>query len=202
LVAVGENGWTLPIPVTRSAAGWRFDVAAGADEMRTRRIGRNELSAINAVYAYHDAQREYAERDHDGDGELEYAQRIVSTPGEQDGLYWAALEGEDTSPLGPLFGLEEPGTGYHGYRFRILTRQGKDAPGGAYDYLRDGSMSAGFGLIAWPVRYGDTGIMSFMVSHDAVAYEADLGPETDAAARAIQAFAPSSPWSRLGEENQ
>ena len=147
--------------------------------MRTRRIGRNELSAMQATLAYFDAQREYALKDRDGNGVLEYAQRFASTPGKYDGLYWAA-RGKDASPLGPLFAKRRSrkGPGYHGYHFKILKAQGKDAPGGAYDYIVGGRMRSGFALVAWPVRYGDTGVMSFMVSHDGTVVEKDLGPDS------------------------
>lgn len=193
-LVVGPGGWTLPIPIVQGPAGWRFDTRAGAEEMRTRRIGANELAAMQAALAYYDAQKDYASADRNGDGVLEYAQRIVSTPGKKDGLYWAALPGEPESPLGPVFGDDRPGDGYHGYRFRILKAQGKGAPGGAYDYVIGGRMRAGFALVAWPIRYGDTGVMSFIVSHAGRVYEKDLGPNTDAVARAMTRFDPDSSW--------
>jgi hypothetical protein len=197
-LGVGTGGWTLPIPIVRSASGWRFDPRAGAEEMRTRRIGRNELDAMQAALAYGDAQREYAQADRDGDGVLEYAQRLISTPGRKDGLYWAVLPGESDSPLGPLFADEAPGSnGYHGYRFRILKAQGPNARRGAYDYVIKGRMVAGFALVAWPVRWGDTGIMTFMVSHDGQLYEKNLGPNTDAIARGITRFDPDSTWQKV-----
>ncbi|MEJ8827337.1 DUF2950 domain-containing protein [Variovorax humicola] len=194
LLAVGDGDWTLPVPIVKGDAGWRFDPRAGADVMRTRRIGRNELSAMQAALAYFDAQKEYAQRDHTGDGVLEYAQKFVSSPGRHDGLYWPDTTGQGQSPLGPLYVSQKPGEGYHGYRFRILTAQGKAASGGAYDYIIGGRMRSGFALIAWPVRYGDTGIMSFMVSHEGVVYEKDLGSGTEAAARAIKRFDPDAGW--------
>jgi len=184
----------LPVPIVKGDAGRRFDPRAGADVMRTRRIGRNELSAMQAALAYFDAQKEYAQRDHTGDGVLEYAQKFVSSPGRHDGLYWPDTTGQGQSPLGPLYVSQKPGEGYHGYRFRILTAQGKAASGGAYDYIIGGRMRSGFALIAWPVRYGDTGIMSFMVSHEGVVYEKDLGSGTEAAARAIKRFDPDAGW--------
>jgi hypothetical protein len=196
-LAVGAEGWTLPIPIVKRGDGWRFDTRAGAEEIRARRIGANELAAMQAALAYYDAQKEYATADRNGDGVLEYAQRIVSTPGRKDGLYWAALPGEPESPLGPVFGDERPGDGYHGYRFRILKAQGKSAPGGAYDYVIGGRMRAGFALVAWPARYGDTGVMSFVVSHSGQLYEKDLGPNTDAIARAMTRFDPDSTWQRV-----
>ncbi len=170
-LAVGPDDWTLPIPIVEGKGSWRFDARAGADEIRTRRIGRNELTAMQASLAYYDAQKEYATADRHGDGVLQYAQRIVSTPGMKDGLYWAELPGEDESPLGPVFGDAKPGDSYHGYLFRVLKAQGPNAPGGAYDYRIKGRMTTGFALVAWPLRYGDTGVMTFMVSHDGRLYQ-------------------------------
>jgi hypothetical protein len=196
-LSVGADGWTLPIPIVKQGDGWRFDTRAGAEEIRVRRIGANELAAMQAALAYYDAQKEYATADRNGDGVLEYAQRIVSTPGKQDGLYWAALPSEPESPLGPVFGDDRPGDDYHGYRFKILKAQGKSASGGAYDYVIGGRMRAGFALVAWPARYGDTGVMSFIVSHSGQLYEKDLGPNTDALARAMTRFDPDSTWQRV-----
>ena len=194
LLAAGDGDWTLPIPIVKGAAGWRFDTHAGADMMRTRIIGRNELAAMQAVLAYFDAQKEYARVDRDGNGVLEYAQKFASSPGKHDGLYWPDAPGQDRSPLGPRYGGGNAGEGYHGYAFRILKGQGKDAPGGAYSYVYGGAMRSGFALIAWPKRYGETGVMSFMVNHDGVVYEKDLGPATDAAARAMNVFNPGPGW--------
>jgi hypothetical protein len=196
-LAVGAQDWVLPIPMIEEKGVWRFDTRAAVDEIKTRRIGRDELATMQAVLAYYDAQKEYARADRNGDGVLEYAQQIISTPGKQDGLYWAALEGEEPSPLGPQFGESKPGAGYHGYQYRILTAQGTKAPGGAYDYIIKGRMVAGFALIAWPVKYDDTGVMSFVVSHDGVLYEKDLGPKSDAAARAMKQFNPDSSWHKV-----
>ena len=197
VVSVGEGGWTLPIPLTKHAAGWQFDVAAGADQMRTRRIGRNELATMQAILAYYDAQREYAAVDHNHDGIHEYAQKLVSSKGKQDGLYWEATPGGTESPLGPLLATQKPnGQGYHGYRYKILTAQGPDAPGGAYDYIIGKRMRSGFAAIAWPVRYGDTGVMSFIVSHAGVVYEKDLGPDTAAIAQRMTRFNPDSTWKK------
>lgn len=197
-LTVGEQEWVLPIPMTEKNGAWRFDARAAADEIRTRRIGRNELAAMQATFAYFDAQKEYASKDHNGDGVLEYAQKLISTPGKQDGLYWAALDGEAESPLGPLFGGGEPsGHGYYGYHYRILTAQGGKAPGGAYDYRIKNRLSGGFALVAWPVKYGDSGVMSFIVSHDGVLYEKDLGPKTSATARAMSQFNPDDSWKKV-----
>ena len=192
------DGWTLPIPLVRGTAGWTFDTTAAADQMRTRRIGRNELAAINAVYAYVDAQREYAAEDRNGNGVLEYAQRILSTEGKRDGLYWPTAAGEPPSPAGPLLHTADLKDGYHGYRFRILKAQGPAARGGARSYVdRAGRMTNGFALVAWPARYGETGVMTFVVNHDGVAYQKNLGPSTAAVAGAMTRFDPAPTWPAL-----
>lgn len=196
---VGEADWSLPIPLVKDSAGWHFDAVAAAEEIRTRRIGRNEDAVIEAVRAFHDAQMDYAEQDHDGDGVLEYAQRIVSQAGQQDGLYWASLPGEDESPLGPLFGDDLPDGEWQGYRYRILTAQGESAPGGAYDYRIGENMTRGFALVAWPVSYADTGVMSFMISHDGQVFEKDLGPDGGKEAEQMTRFDPDSSWAEVAE---
>ena len=197
LLAAGTGDWTLPVPIVKSAAGWRFDPKAGVDAMRSRRIGRNELNAMQAALAYFDAQKEYAQKDRDGNGVLEYAQKFVSAPGKHDGLYWPDATGQDESPLGPLYAGQRAGEGYHGYHFKIIKAQGKDAPGGAYDYVIGNRMRGGFALVAWPIQYGETGVMSFIVSHDGKVYEKDLGPRSDAAARAMARFNPDSTWRKV-----
>ncbi|GGI52843.1 DUF2950 domain-containing protein [Oxalicibacterium solurbis] len=194
---VGEEGWTLPIPIVRHGNGWQFDPKAGRDEMRTRRIGRNELNAMQSVLAYYDAQKEYASVPRTPDGVLQYAQKFRSTPGKHDGLYWPASGDEQPSPLGALFDARTQGEGYHGYRYRILAAQGKDAPGGAYGYMIQGRMVSGFALVAWPVRYGETGVKSFIISHDAQLYEQDLGPDTAAVASRMRLFDPDAGWSKV-----
>ena len=194
LLAAGENGWTLPIPIVREAEGWRFDIQSGRDMMRARRIGRNELAAIQAAFAYHDAQIEYAAVDHDGDGLLEYAQRFVSSDGKQDGLYWKTEPGTPESPLGSLFAAEVPTDAYHGYHYRILTAQGAHAPGGAENYLRGTNLIGGFGLVAWPAVYGESGIMSFQLGPSGTLYQADLGPDGDKFAAAMSMFDPDPRW--------
>lgn len=200
-VAVGNGGWTLPIPLKRDKAGWRFDPKAGGEEMRVRRIGRNELAVLQAVQAYRDAQLDYAESDHNGDGVLEYAQRILSSDGEHDGLYWPEDDTGDVSPLGPLFADELPKGDYLGYRYRILTAQGPSAPGGAYDYRIGDRMTRGFALVAWPAKYSDTGVMTFMIGPDGEVFEKDLGPNGEAQAKAMKAFDPDSSWTEAkGEE--
>ena len=197
LLAAGTGDWTLPVPIMKSAAGWRFDPRAGVDAMRSRRIGRNELSAMQAALAYFDAQKEYAQKDRDGNGVLEYAQKFVSAPGKHDGLYWPDATGQDESPLGPLYAGQRAGEGYHGYHFKIIQSQGKDAPGGAYDYVIGNRMRGGFALVAWPIQYGETGVMSFIVSHDDTVYEKDLGPGSEATARAITRFNPDASWRKV-----
>ena len=196
LLSVGDSDWTLPIPLVMKGGRWRFDPQAGADEMRTRRIGRNELATMQAVLAYYDAQKEYAQRDRDGDGVLSYARKFASSPGQRDGLYWPD-DAQGESPLGPRFAEVKPGQGYHGYHYKILTEQGRDAPGGAYHYIIGNRMRAGFALIAWPIRYGDTGVTSFMISHDGVLYQKDLGPNSAMIARDMTTFNPDSTWTQV-----
>lgn len=193
-VAVGSEGWTLPIPLKQDKAGWRFDTKAGGEEMRVRRIGRNELAVMEAVQAYRDAQLDYAENDHDGDGVLEYAQRILSSDGAHDGLYWPDDDSGDVSPLGPLFGDDLPKGDYLGYRYRILTSQGASAPGGARDYRIGDRMTRGFALVAWPAKYADTGVMTFMIGPDGQVFEKDQGPNGEAQAKAMKGFNPDSTW--------
>jgi len=192
-----SNGWRMPVPMVKTAAGWVFDTKRGADEMRTRRIGRDELVAIRASYAYVEAQKEYASADRNGDGRLEYAQKIISSPGKRDGLFWPNAQGEAESPLGPLLDTQDFEDGYHGYRFRILKAQGPAARGGARNYVQHGQMRYGFALVAWPAHYGDSGVMTFMVNHDGVVYQKDLGPNSAAIARAMTRFDPDSSWQAL-----
>lgn len=194
-LAVGKDGWTFPIPLVEGKSGWRFDPKAGAQELRLRRIGRNELSAMQAVLAYVDAQRDYALKDRDGNGVLEYAQKFASAPGKKDGLYWRDAGGQDPSPLGPLFATPpKTGTGYHGYFYRILKAQGRNAPGGARDYVLNGRLRGGFALVAWPVAYGETGVMSFIVNHEGKVFEKDLGPQTQKLASEMKAYNPDDSW--------
>ena len=201
-VAAGNDGWTLPIPIVKTAQGWRFDTRAGAEEMRLRRIGRNELAVMQVMLAIYDAQKEYARIDRNRDGVLQYAAKFASAPGKQDGLYWPTKAGESESPLGSVFTAARAAggggdAGYYGYHYKLLTSQGKNAPGGAYDYVARGRMIGGFAAVAWPVKYGDTGVMTFIVSHDGVAYEKDLGPDTAARASAITRFDPDSSWQKV-----
>jgi hypothetical protein len=200
-VAVGDDGWTLPIPIVKTAQGWQFDTRAGAEEMRIRRIGRNELAVQQVMLAIYDAQKDYARQDRNGDGVLQYATRFTSSPGKRDGLYWPTKTGEAPSPLGPAVAAARTAgrggdAGYYGYRYKLLTGQGKNASGGAYDYMANGRMIGGFAAVAWPVRYGETGVMTFIVSHDGVLYEKDLGPDTAARASAMTRFDPDSTWQK------
>ena len=201
LLAVGKGQWTLPLPIVQGATGWYFDLDEGQERMRIRRIGRNELAAIQTILAVYDAQMEYASQDRNGDGMLEYARRFISTPGSRDGLSWDTTPDEPPSPLGPLLADHTPGGGYHGYYFRLLEAQGEHARGGAYSYLIGNQMRAGFAVIAWPVEYGDSGIMSFMVSHAGIVYEKNLGEDSASAAQAITVFDPGPGWMPEQEVN-
>ncbi|WP_430390056.1 DUF2950 domain-containing protein [Dyella sp. 20L07] len=191
-LAVGNDAWVLPIPLVKQGSGWEFDAKAAHDEIITRHIGANELAAVQAALAYYDAQRDYAAQV--SGGIPEYAQKFVSSPGKHDGLYWPSKDGEPESPLGELYASATHGDDYHGYHFRILTAQGPSAPGGAYDYMSAGHMRNGFALIAWPSHYGETGVMSFIVSHDGEVFEKDLGKDGGKAAQAMTRFDPDSSW--------
>ncbi|HVK51904.1 MAG TPA: DUF2950 domain-containing protein [Pseudoxanthomonas sp.] len=193
-LVVGREPWVLPVPLQQSQGGWSFDLKGGVDEMRVRRIGNNELAVMQALRAYHDAQTDYAKVDRDGDGVLEYAQKFVSSDGAHDGLFWADDDSGEISPLGPLFGDETPKGQWHGYHFRILDAQGPSAPGGAYRYRIGNDMSRGFALVAWPARYNDTGVMSFMISHEGEIFEKDLGAQGDRLARTMKSFDPDDSW--------
>ena len=194
VLSVGSDHWTLPIPMIKAANGWHFDIDAGSAEIRARRIGRNELAALQSVLTYHDVQTEYAAVDRDGDGALAYAQKIFSAAGKHDGLYWEDDDSGQISPLGPLFGKTIAGEDWQGYHFRILDGQGPSAPGGAYSYLIGDEMSRGFALIAWPAKYADTGVMSFMISHEGQVFEKDLGPGGDKLAQSMKRFDPDDSW--------
>jgi len=198
-VEVGKTGWTLPIPIVKDGAEWRFDSEAGIDELGAREIGRDELGAIQTLLAIVDAQRDYAVMDPMKTGSPVYARRLKSLPGRKDGLYWPAAPGEPESPLGELVANAHddgiaPG-GHYGYNFRLLYAQGPAALGGALDYLVNGRMLS-FAAIAWPGHYGETGIMTFMVNHDGVVYQRDLGPETRLLAPAIASFNPEKGWEK------
>jgi len=208
ILNVGNEEWPYPIPIVKKGESWFFDTKAGKEEILNRRIGRNELNAIQVCLAYVDAQREYVLKDRDGDKLLEYAQRFMSREGEKNGLYWEAKEGEQRSPLGPLIakaavegytGKRPVGrrTPYHGYYYRVLKAQGKNARGGEYDYVVDGKMIGGFALVAYPAEYGSSGIMTFMVNQDGVVYEKDLGKDTEKIAAAMKKFDPDETWKKV-----
>lgn len=204
VLIVGNDEWPLPIPLVKRAGAWRFDSAAGKHEILARRIGNNELSAIQSCLAYVDAQREYASEDR-GDGVLDYAQRFMSTPGKHDGLYWETTGNQLQSPLGPAFAAgraqgyfggdaTQGPSPYHGYYYRILTAQGPDAKGGAYSYLAGGHMIGGFALVAYPANYGVSGITTFIVNQDGGVYQKDLGPDSADIASKMTEFDPGAGW--------
>lgn len=201
-IEAGTTGWTGPIPIVREGDQWRFDTEAGRQEITARRIGRNELSVIQSLLALVDAEHEYAALDPMKVGSPVYARRLLSSPGRKDGLYWDTAPGEPQSPIGPALATAQAqgqgGTedGYYGYRFRLLYAQGPDAPGGAYEYLVNNRMIGGFAILAWPIRYGDTGVMTFMVNQDGVVYEQDLGPDTATKAAAITVYNPDKTWEK------
>jgi hypothetical protein len=204
-IVVGDNGWTFPIPLVKTDQGWHFDTRAGAEVMRLRRIGRDELAVIQTMLVIYDAQREYAQTNHDGEGVLAYASRMVSSPDKHDGLYWPSGPDDNSSPLGEAFvnasSRNAQNAGYYGYHYKLLESQGPHAPGGAYDYVVRGKLFGGFAVIAWPVKYGDTGIKSFMVSHAGQVYERDLGPESAAKAEATKSFDPGPGWSKVSDRD-
>jgi Protein of unknown function (DUF2950) len=200
---VGLRAWPLPIPIVFEGEAWRFDTETGIDELANQRIGGNELRTIDTMRAYVNAQNEYASEDRDGDEVLEYAQHIRSSPGQHDGLYWPTAADQPTSPVGPLLAVaveaRDAGETYNGYHYRILTRQGANPPGGAYDYVINDNMIAGFALIAWPAAYDHSGIMTFIVNHQRKVYEKDLGPDTAEIVAAIDAYDPDGTWTEVAE---
>jgi hypothetical protein len=200
---LGADDFPFPIPLANNKSGWEFDAAAGRLEILYRRIGRNELDAIQTCLAFVDAQNEYAEKDRTGDGAGVYAQRIVSNPGKKDGLFWR--DDRDPSPLGELaaqasaegYKVGEQAAPYHGYYFRILKGQGSNAPGGAVDYVVKGKMIGGFALITYPAEYGNSGVMTFMINHAGTVYQKDLGKRTDSIAKRITLFDPDQSWKKM-----
>ena len=203
VLLIGDQAWPLPIPLVRAGERWRFATEEGEDELINRRIGANERSAIRVLRAYLDAQKDYAGRDRNGDGVLQYAQRLGSTPGKHDGLYWPAdaAKGEEASPFGPLVAESAAylkghaaGDPYRGYHFRILTHQGKSAPGGAYSYVINGRMIAGFAMVAYPAQYGESGVMTLIVSHNGKVFEKDLGRNSAEIGAKMTAFDPGAGW--------
>src|SRR5262245_36981309 len=203
-LVIGKNDWPFPIPIVQRDGQWSFDTAAGREEILARRIGRNELAAIQASLAYFDAQNEYADQHKNRTGTAVYAQRIVSSPGKKDGLYWPTSGNEPPSPLGEAVadatqrgyrvGAGEP---FNGYYFKILTRQGPTAPGGAVDYVVNGDMIGGFGLVAYPAEYGNSGIMTFIVNNDGDVFEKDLGENTARVASRMSSFDPDHTWKKV-----
>jgi hypothetical protein len=206
ILQIGKDAWPFPIPLVKDNTSWRFDAKEGKEEILNRRIGRNELDVIQVCLAYVDAQREYYMRNPRHVALPQYASKFVSTQGKRDGLYWATTADEPPSPLGPLVAQArregykrttgEP-TSYHGYYYKILTGQGPNAPGGGYDYVVRGQMIGGFAMVAYPAQYGSSGIMTFIVNHDGVVYQKDLGPHTAALAQAMTQFNPDETWKKL-----
>ena len=203
VLEVGNDSWPFPAPIIKGKDGkWAFDAKAGREEIINRRVGRNELNVMQALLAVVDAQREYAAADPDGNGFADYARKVRSTAGKKDGLYWPDEQGKPQSPLGPLVAAasaEGYGKGtkpqpYLGYHYKLLTSQGKNAPGGAYDYMVAGKLLGGFGVVAYPANYGTSGVMTFVVNHEGVVYEKDLGAQTASAGSAMTRFDPDKTW--------
>ena len=211
-VYVGKEDWPFPVPIIKEKSLWHFDGREGREEILARRIGRNELSAIQVCLGYVDAQREYVRKDSDSDGFLEYARKFKSDAGKKNGLYWETGEGDENSPLGAFFAAaEEEGydlkqpdrkpSPYYGYYYKILTAQGENAPGGAYDYVVKGKMLGGFALVAYPAQYGVSGIMTFVVNHNGIVYQKDLGENTKQSAQAMKLFNPDGTWIKVEEKD-
>ena len=206
ILTVGGDDWPFPFPIVKHGKAWQFDASAGAEEILDRRIGANELDAIETCHAYVDAQREYAEKDRNNDGFIEYAQKFLSSAGKRDGLYWPAAPDEEESPIGPLMVRAQAqgysvkpslnGRPYHGYYYRILKGQGEAAKDGAYDYVVNGHMIGGFALVAFPAQYGVSGVMTFIVNQDDVVYQKDLGPDTAGIAEKMMLFDPDPSWKK------
>lgn len=205
ILRVGVDDWTMPIPIVKQGKRWGFDISQGKEEILNRRIGRNELHVMEVIDAYVAAQHEYASKDCRGDGKVEFAQRFISTPGNHDGLYWEAGEGEEQSPLGPLIAraaqegyvAEGDLLPFHGYYFKILKEQGKDATGGPYQYVIKDKMILGFALVAYPAEYGNSGVMTFLVNQEGIIFEKDLGKNTRRLAEAITVYNPDESWKKV-----
>ena len=202
----GNEDWPLPIPAVKGPRGWTFDAAAGAREVLARRIGENELYAIEVVRAVVDAEYDYSSEDRDKDGLRDYASKFISTSGKRDGLFWPTKDGEPPSPLGPLIGHaaaegykgdKGPPPSYHGYHYRMLTAQGKDAPGGERNYLVKGRLLGGFAVVAYPATYGNSGVMTFIANQDGIVYQKDLGANTTATAKALKTYNPDASWTKV-----
>jgi len=209
VLSVGNDNWPMPIPIVKKGAKWLFDTQEGKQEILNRRIGRNELQVMNVLHAYVDAQHEYASKDCSGGGKVEFAQRLISTKGRHDGLYWEATDGEEESPLGPLVAqAAEEGysnadiSPFHGYYFRVLTGQGSHAEGGAYDYVVNGKMILGFAILAYPAEYKNSGVMTFIVNQEGIIHEKNLGSDTKQKSEAIKLFDPDPTWNKVGETEE
>ena len=208
VLQVGKDKWPFPIPIIKESAGWRFDTKEGREEIVNRRIGRNELDVIQVCLAYVDAQVEYYRRNPIKQPPLQYAQKFLSTKGKRDGLYWETKSGEEPSPFGSLVaqakaegytGTSGKPTPYHGYYYKVLTGQGANAKGGAYEYVVRGKMLGGFGMVAYPAQYGSSGIMTFIVNHDGIVYEKDLGANTAQAGSSMTKFNPDKTWNEAAK---
>lgn len=205
-ILIGNEAWPFSVPLVLEDGRWRFDAATGREELLNRRIGRNELLALASLHAYVDAQREYFSKGRDGKPPA-YARRFRSTEGAKDGLFWPVSEGEEESPLGPLYAdaadelSKDAGPQpFHGYYFRILEGQGKNAPGGERSYLdKKGRMTRGFAAIGWPAKYGNSGVMTFQINQQGLVFQKDLGAETEAAVAAISVYDPDDSWHPTGD---
>jgi hypothetical protein len=208
VLIVGDKDWPFAIPLAQKGDQWFFDTKAGRQEMLNRRIGENELDTIQTMLAIVDAEREYVMKDRDANGLLEYAEKFMSDPGKKNGLYWETKEGEEKSPLGEFVadaraegysqgGVNKKPIPYHGYYFRMLKKQGKHAPEGAFDYVVNGKQIGGFAVVAYPATYGSSGVMTFIVNHDGVVYQKDLGKNTAKTAKAMKVFDPDSAWKKV-----
>jgi hypothetical protein len=209
ILYVGEEDWPLPIPMLKTSSGWYFDTAQGKEEILNRRIGKNELNVIKVMEAYVDAQREYVRKDWNANGVMEFAQKLVSTEGKKDGLYWPVKEGDKPSPFGPLIAQavnegykkeEKALNPYHGYYYKILHGQGKNTTGGEYTYVEKNKMVLGFGLVAYPAKHGNSGIMTFIVNQKDAVYEKDLGPDTEKIVNAMEKYDPDQTWKKVEKE--
>jgi len=211
VIIIGENDWPFPIPLVKLGEKWIFDTKAGKEEVLNRRIGRNELYTIQTMLAVVDAQREFAAKDTDGDGLLEYAEKFYSDPGKKNGLFWETKAGEEPSPLGEevvqaraggyqKMGKTQKPMPFQGYYFRMLRKQGKNAPGGAYDYVVRGNQIGGFAIVAYPAQYRNSGVMTFLVNHDGTVYQKDLGIKTAEKAKAMTQFDPDKTWNKVEEK--
>jgi hypothetical protein len=210
-IEVGPNDWPMPVPLVKANGQWHFDTAAGKEEIINRHIGQDEFHAIGVCRAYVVAQRRYAELNFEGGSGLEYAQHLKSNPGKKDGLFWPVAAGEALSPFGSLvaeaqaqgYVIHKKGTGphpFHGYYFRVLTRQGAAAPGGRMNYLEQGRLRGGFALVAYPERWDESGVMTFIVNQDNKVFQQNLGVDTSVIARAMKEYNPDNEWTLVGDE--